>query len=101
MQPTLNSPQSSIPAADSGSLQNKVADLEAEIRQLREQLGKAKHINDTMWETIVQKMVSESKGKATSKTGAAANGDFVSLDQSEETAGEANEGKRKKKRSRT
>ncbi|KAJ8515714.1 hypothetical protein ONZ45_g6887 [Pleurotus djamor] len=57
VQPTLNSPQSSIPAADSGSLQNKVADLEAEIRQLKEQLGKAKHINDTMWETVVQRVI--------------------------------------------
>ncbi|KAI0073256.1 WD40 repeat-like protein [Panus rudis PR-1116 ss-1] len=81
------------------SLQSRVADLEAEVAKLREQLGKAKSINDTMWETIVQKMVSEGKGK--SKTDGASNGDFVALNAGEEAAGDAGEGKRKKKRTRT
>ncbi|OAX31546.1 hypothetical protein K503DRAFT_787771 [Rhizopogon vinicolor AM-OR11-026] len=40
----------------------RVTELEAEIQNLREQLGKAKGINDVMWEMVVQKvMVQESK----------------------------------------
>lgn len=46
------------------SLQSRMSELEAEVTQLREQLGKAKGINDTMWETVVQKMVAESREKA-------------------------------------
>lgn len=46
------------------SLQSRVSELEAEVSQLREQLGKAKGINDTMWETVVQKMVAESREMA-------------------------------------
>lgn len=42
------------------SLQARVSDLESEVTKLREQLGKAKSINDTMWETVVQKVVAES-----------------------------------------
>lgn len=45
------------------SLQSRVSELEAEAAQLREQLGKAKGINDTMWEAVVQKMVVENKEK--------------------------------------
>ena len=39
------------------SLQARVSDLESEVTKLKEQLGKAKSINDTMWETVVQKVV--------------------------------------------
>jgi len=39
------------------SLQTKVTDLEAEVTRLREQLGKAKSVNDVMWETVVQKVI--------------------------------------------
>ena len=45
------------------SLQTRVSDLEAEVSRLREQLGKAKGINDTMWETVVQRLVAEGKEK--------------------------------------
>lgn len=61
------------------SLQSRVTELESEVSKLREQLGKAKGINDTMWETIVQKMVTETKeGKGKGK-GASDDG-FVALD---------------------
>ncbi|OJA17520.1 hypothetical protein AZE42_08242 [Rhizopogon vesiculosus] len=39
----------------------RVAELEAEIQSLREQLGKAKGINDVMWETVVQKVMAQEK----------------------------------------
>jgi hypothetical protein len=39
-------------------------ELEAEIQSLREQLGKAKEINDVMWETVVQKVMVQEKQKA-------------------------------------
>ena len=41
-----------------------MSELEAEVARLKGQLGKAKGINDTMWETVVQKVVAESRGKA-------------------------------------
>lgn len=45
------------PSSDAGSLQSKITELEAEVMQLREQLGKAKSVNDVMWETVVQKVL--------------------------------------------
>jgi pre-rRNA-processing protein IPI3 len=42
----------------------RVAKLEAEVENLREQLGKAKGINDVMWETVVQKVMTQDKQKA-------------------------------------
>ena len=47
--------------------------------KLREQLGKAKGINDTMWETVVQRMVNEGKGKGRSGSGSGVQEGFVSL----------------------
>ena len=32
-------------------------ELEAEVAKLREQLGKAKAINDTMWQSVVHKLM--------------------------------------------
>ncbi|EKM49939.1 uncharacterized protein PHACADRAFT_166518 [Phanerochaete carnosa HHB-10118-sp] len=46
------------------SLQTRVSELESEVVRLREQLGRAKSINDTMWETVVQRVVAESREKA-------------------------------------
>ena len=43
------------------SLRSRVNELETEVQRLREQLGKAKGINDTLWETVVQKVISEKK----------------------------------------
>ena len=45
------------------SLQNRVSELESEVAKLKEQLGKAKGINDTIWETVVQKVVAGSRDK--------------------------------------
>lgn len=48
---------------DTGSLRTRVADLETEVQQLREYLGKAKGINETMWNTVVQRVVVQAKQK--------------------------------------
>ncbi|KAJ7035634.1 WD40 repeat-like protein, partial [Mycena alexandri] len=64
------------PAASGGqdaiSLQSKVNELETEVARLREQLGKAKGVNDVMWETVVQKVVGQGKDKDAEKHGAGA-----------------------------
>lgn len=49
--------------ATGASLQTRVGELETEVGQLKEQLAKAKGINDTMWETVVQRLVAEGKEK--------------------------------------
>ncbi|KAK7686421.1 hypothetical protein QCA50_010645 [Cerrena zonata] len=71
------------------SLQSRVSELENEVVKLREQLGKAKGINDTMWETVVQKMVNESKSKGKGDENAGSDG-FVAL-------GDEDEGRRRKR----
>ena len=38
-------------------LTSRVAELEAEVEQLREQLGKAKGVNDAIWQIVVQKVL--------------------------------------------
>ncbi|KDQ26996.1 hypothetical protein PLEOSDRAFT_1077773 [Pleurotus ostreatus PC15] len=53
--------QPTTPSSVPGVPVQKVADLEAEIKLLKEQLGKAKHINDTMWDTVVRRAIN---GKA-------------------------------------
>ncbi|KAG1876566.1 WD40-repeat-containing domain protein [Suillus subalutaceus] len=42
----------------------RVASLEAEVENLREQLWKAKGINDVMWETAVRKVMTQEKREA-------------------------------------
>lgn len=42
--------------SDPVSLQGRVNELEAEVHLLKEHLTKAKGLNDTMWETVVQKV---------------------------------------------
>jgi len=37
------------------------------VGRLREQLGKAKGVNDVMWETVVQKVVGQKKDKEKDK----------------------------------
>ena len=44
---------------DPSSLKSKVSELESEVESLREQLCKAKDINDTMWDNIVKRLVSQ------------------------------------------
>ncbi|KAJ7623486.1 WD40 repeat-like protein [Roridomyces roridus] len=48
---------------DAVSLQSKANELESEVGRLREQLAKAKGVNDVMWETVVQKVVGQNKEK--------------------------------------
>lgn len=52
-------------------LQSQVTSLEAEVLHLREQLAKAKGVNDVMWETVVQKVIplANSKDKKAATTG--------------------------------
>lgn len=45
------------------SLQARVSELEDEVSRLREQLGKAKGVNDAMWDSVVQRLVAEAKEK--------------------------------------
>ena len=56
-------PSGAGPEANGMSLQTRVTELEGEVAKLREQLGKAKGINDVMWETVVQRLVAEGKEK--------------------------------------
>ena len=39
------------------SLHSRVSELEGEVTKLKEQLGKAKGLNDAMWEGVVQKVL--------------------------------------------
>ncbi|KAG6826557.1 hypothetical protein H0H92_015311 [Tricholoma furcatifolium] len=45
----------SAPGTDSFTLKTKVEDLEAEVARLREQLGRAKTVNNVMWDTVVHR----------------------------------------------
>lgn len=44
-----------------GSLQNRVAELEGEVAQLRSDLNKAKGFNDAMWESVVNITISSDR----------------------------------------
>ena len=70
--------------AGAGLLQGRVSELEAEVERLREQLGRAKGVNDAMWETVVRKVVK----------GAGVNGE------ADEAEGDGQDEGRKKKRGR-
>ncbi|KAH9479497.1 Pre-rRNA-processing protein IPI3 [Psilocybe cubensis] len=54
--------------SDSLALKTKVEELESEVEKLRSQLSKAKGVNDAMWDTVVNKIVSQPKGSALSHT---------------------------------
>jgi pre-rRNA-processing protein IPI3 len=49
--------------ASSMSLQSRVVELESEVQKLRDQLGKAKSINDSIWDTVVRKVILGSQDK--------------------------------------
>ncbi|KAI0352337.1 WD40 repeat-like protein [Trametes cingulata] len=86
-------PSAAGPEAAGLSLQSRVSELESEVTRLREQLGKAKGINDVMWETVVQRIVAEGREKGQEKgQGGSGTG--------EETAEQA-DGGRRRKRNRT
>lgn len=82
-------PSGAGPEANGASLQTRVTELESEVATLREQLGKAKGINDVMWETIVQRLVMEGKEKKEEICVATVEGDA-----------EQGEGGRRRKRNR-
>ena len=44
-------------------LQSRVVELEGEVARLREQLARAKGVNDAMWEAVVRKVVAEGREK--------------------------------------
>ncbi|KAF8627827.1 hypothetical protein AX15_004248 [Amanita polypyramis BW_CC] len=46
---------------DSAALKTRVATLETEVQQLKAQLGRAKGINDAMWDNVVQRIVLNGK----------------------------------------
>ncbi|TFK18988.1 pre-rRNA-processing protein IPI3 [Coprinopsis marcescibilis] len=58
VQPIM-SPESSKSSV--ASLQTRIQDLEAETERLRKQLGQAKGVNDAMWDTVVQQLVTQNK----------------------------------------
>ncbi|KAI0331448.1 WD40 repeat-like protein [Cubamyces sp. BRFM 1775] len=60
-------PSAAGPEAAGVSLQTRVSELEGEVSRLREQLNKAKGINDVMWESVVQRIVAEGKEKGQEK----------------------------------
>ncbi|TFY58203.1 hypothetical protein EVG20_g8242 [Dentipellis fragilis] len=66
VQPATNE---AIPAA---SLQSRVTELEDEVAKLKSQLERAKGVNDVMWDTVVQKVMAQTKekgGEATAEDG--------------------------------
>lgn len=46
-------------------LEPRVAELEEEVARLKELLGRAKGVNDAMWDTVVKKVVKQSKEATT------------------------------------
>jgi len=55
--------QSATSESSGVPLRSRVTELENEVTMLRDQLGKAKGVNDVMWETIVKQLIPQS-GKA-------------------------------------
>ncbi|KAF5373264.1 hypothetical protein D9615_007472 [Tricholomella constricta] len=49
------------PGTDKLTLKSKIDNLEAEVARLREQLGRAKTVNDVMWDTVVQRTLGQDK----------------------------------------
>jgi pre-rRNA-processing protein IPI3 len=56
--PSLQATAASSAVVESGP---RVEALEAEVAKLREQLARAKEVNDSMWETVVKKVVKGSE----------------------------------------
>ncbi|TFK39957.1 WD40-repeat-containing domain protein [Crucibulum laeve] len=64
VQPSLvKSTASSRGSPDAIMLKSQVSELESEVESLRGQLVKAKGVNDTMWDTVVQRLVVQDKDK--------------------------------------
>ncbi|PCH44265.1 WD40 repeat-like protein [Wolfiporia cocos MD-104 SS10] len=54
-------PASEAGAPSGAALKMRVVELEGEVARLRAQLGRAKGVNDAMWEAAVRRMVEEGK----------------------------------------
>lgn len=55
--------------SDAMSLKSRVSELESEMEVLREQLCKAKGVNDSMWDTVVQRLIKPSNSEPKDKGG--------------------------------
>ena len=53
--------------SDTMSLKSRVSDLESEVENLREQLCKAKGVNDSMWDIVMQKLIKPSSSEPKEK----------------------------------
>jgi pre-rRNA-processing protein IPI3 len=49
--------------SDTASLKGRVSELESEIQDLREQLCRAKVVNDSMWDIVTQRLIKPSESK--------------------------------------
>lgn len=67
--PNSSSISSGPRSANSLQSEPRVAELEEEVARLREQLGKAKRVNDAMWETVVKKVVKQGKESSVADDG--------------------------------
>lgn len=56
------------PGVQSAAAKNRIMELEAEVMQLKEQLGKAKSLNDAMWDSVVQQLVNR-EGRSEAEKG--------------------------------
>lgn len=55
--------------SDTMSLKSRVSELESEMEILREQLSKAKGVNDSMWDIVVQRLIKPSNSEPNEKDG--------------------------------
>ncbi|EIW79220.1 WD40 repeat-like protein [Coniophora puteana RWD-64-598 SS2] len=90
-------PQGAEPAA--AAMPARVAELESEVAKLREELGKAKGVNDAMWEAVVQRMVNGGAGSS-GKEGGATSASEEGSRNGREGDGSSREGDRSRKRLR-
>ena len=53
--------------SDTLSLKTRVSELESEVQNLRDQLCRAKGLNDSVWDIVMQKLIKHPESKETSK----------------------------------
>lgn len=49
--------------SDALSLKNRVSELESEVQSLRDQLCRAKGVNDSVWDIVVQRLIKQPEPK--------------------------------------
>jgi len=66
VEPSTSQTSGDVPASgvESIAAKNRISELSAEVTHLRELLGKAKAINDGMWDSVVQQIVNGQKEQA-------------------------------------